>query len=296
MTATLQTAGESPTAIGEFLVKFGIPAPIANTIGSAAVFLVVLVGVSAVGRFVVVPIVNRLLDRRGINEHVQKPLRFVVYTTILFVAVGLAFALAGFGSVLTALATVAAATTLAIGFALQDVIKNFVAGVFIYTDKPFRTDDWIEWDGNSGYVRDISLRVTRVQTFDNEHLTVPNSQLTDGVIKNYDKNETLRLKFTFRIGFTDDIDEATNIILDEARSQAEILADPEPSVKLIEINEASFGLQSRIWISDPGQSDFLGIRGRFVQAVSERFEREGITVPYPHRTIDGELDRPTPER
>jgi small-conductance mechanosensitive channel len=131
--------------------------------------------------------------------------------------------------------------------------------------------------------------VSRVRTFDNEHLTVPNSQLTDGVIKNYDKHGTLRLKFTFRIGFDDDIDEAMDIIVEEARAREGILSNPEPSVRLIEINEASFGLQSRIWIEDPGNSDFLGIRGRFVQSVTERFEEEGIKMPYPHRTVDGSL-------
>jgi len=68
---------------------------------------------------------------------------------------------------------------------MQNVISNFVAGVFIYTDKPFRIGDWIEWeDGTySGIVEDISLRVTRVRTFDNELLTVPNSALTEGVLK-----------------------------------------------------------------------------------------------------------------
>jgi len=189
-----------------------------------------------------------------------------------------------------ALSTVTAAATLAVGFAMQDVLKNFVAGVFIYTDEPFRTGDWIEWEGNSGYIEDISLRVSRVRTFDNEHLTVPNSQLTDGVIKNYDKNRKLRVKFTFRISFEDDIDEATEIIVEEARKVEGILEDPEPSVRLIEINEASFGLQSRIWIEEPGQSDFLGIRGRFVQSVTERFDEAGITIPYPHRTVDGSIE------
>ncbi|MDZ7701326.1 MAG: mechanosensitive ion channel family protein, partial [Halobacteriales archaeon] len=251
-----------------------------------------LVGVYAIGSLVVVPLVTRLLDRRGIDEHLQKPLRVLAYAVLLFLAVGLAFALAGFGSVFAALATIAAAATLAIGFALQDVIKNFVAGVFIYTDRPFRTGDWIEWEGNSGYVRDIGLRVTRVQTFDNEHLTVPNSQLTDGVIKNYDKNGTLRLKFTFRVGFRDDIDRVTDIILEEAANVDGILEEPAPSVKLIELNDSSFGLQSRIWITDPGGSDFLGIRGQLVQNVSERLAEEGITIPYPHRTLEGQIDGP----
>ena len=166
-------------------------------------------GRDVVGTRVVVPLVDELFERRGLDEHARKPLRLLVRAGLLLAAVGLAFALAGYGSVLLALATVGAAATLAIGFAMQDVIKNSVVGVFIYTDRPFRTGDRIEWEDNSGFVEDIGLRVTRVRTFDNEHLTVPNSQLTDGVIKNYDHNRTLRLKFTFRIGLHDDIDAAT---------------------------------------------------------------------------------------
>jgi small-conductance mechanosensitive channel len=71
---------------------------------------------------------------------------------------------------------------------------------------------------------------------------------------------------------------------------------PAPSVKLMEINEASFDLQSRIWIRDPGDSDFLGIRGRFVKDVTDRFEAAGISIPYPHRTVEGSLDTSGRER
>ena len=98
---------------------------------------------------------DELFERRGLDEHARKPLRLLVRAGLLLAAVGLAFALAGYGSVLLALATVGAAATLAIGFAMQDVIKNSVVGVLIYTDRPFRTGDWIEWEDNSGFAEDI---------------------------------------------------------------------------------------------------------------------------------------------
>lgn len=94
-----------------------------------------------------------------------------------------AFGVAGFGKFLTSLAAIAAAGTLAIGFAIQDVIKNFVIGVFIFIERPFRIGDWIEWDEYAGTVMNIGLRGTRVRTFDKELLTVPNHTLTDGVLK-----------------------------------------------------------------------------------------------------------------
>jgi small-conductance mechanosensitive channel len=286
----LQTAGSDAGFVGEFLTDFGIPPGLASAIGSAAVFGVVFAGLYVVGKRLVVPFADDLLRRRDVDDHARKPLRVLIHVAVVAVGLGLGFALAGYGNVLLALSTVGAAATLAVGFALQDVIKNFVAGVFIYTDKPFRTGDWIEWNGNSGYVEDIGLRVTRVRTFDNEHLTVPNSQLTDGVIKNYDRNGTLRLKFTFRIGFEADIDEAMRHVVAAAEAEEDVLDDPAPSVKLMEIGDASFDLQGRIWIRDPGESDFLGIRGRFVKDVTDRFEAAGISIPYPHRTVEGSLD------
>jgi small-conductance mechanosensitive channel len=287
----LQTDATGITGfLGDLLADVGLPPQLAGAAAAAVVFFVVFLGIYVGSKLVVLPLIERLLRRREIDEHVRKPLVLLIYGVTLFIGLALAFSLAGFGNILVALSTVTAAATLAVGFAMQDVLKNFVAGVFIYTDEPFRTGDWIEWEDNAGYIEDISLRVSRVRTFDNEHLTVPNSQLTDGVIKNYDKNKKLRVKFTFRISFEDDIDEATEIIVEEARKVEGILDDPEPSVRLIEINEASFGLQSRIWIENPGQSDFLGIRGQFIQSVTERFEAEGITIPYPHRTVDGTIE------
>ena len=200
-------AVEPANFVAEYLsATFNLPLPYANPIGMAALFVVAFVAVYVLGKILVQPVVSRLLDARGLDEHAKRPLQKATGIAILFAAAGVAFAAAGLGNLVTALATVAAAATLAIGFAMQDVIANFVAGIFIFTDKPFRIGDWIEWDGNSGIVEDISFRVSRVRTFDNELLTVPNSELTDGVIKNPVAKDSLRLKVPFGIGYDDDIE------------------------------------------------------------------------------------------
>jgi small-conductance mechanosensitive channel len=280
----LQTGG----AVADLLRNLGVP--YAASIGSAITFLVVFVAIYLIGRAVFGGLVGRVLDRRGLDAHAKKPLVKVTNIAVVFAAVAVAFGLAGYGNFLQSLATIAAAATLAIGFAMQDVIKNFVAGIFVFTDRPFRIGDWIEWDGNSGVVEDISLRVSRVRTFDNELLTVPNSELTDGVIKNPVAKDQLRLKFLFGIGYDDDIDRATEIIIEEAEAHEGIVDDPAPSVRLVELGDSSVGLQSRFWIDDPSRADFVKTRGEYVTAVKERFDREGIDIPYPNRTIGGGLD------
>jgi small-conductance mechanosensitive channel len=279
---------------GAFLAQllenaFGISAGLAATLGSLVAFVVAFVVVYLVGRAVVMPILGRVLDRRGIEAHAQKPLKRIVRVVVAFAGLTVALAAAGFPDFLQSIATIAAAATLAIGFAMQDVLKNFVAGVFIYTDKPFKIGDWIEWDGNSGIVEDISFRVSRVRTFDNELLTVPNSQLTDGVIKNPVAKDTLRLQVPFGIGYDDDIDRATEIIVEEADEHPDILDDPAPSVRLTELGDSSVTLTSRIWIGKPSRSDFVKTRATYVQRVKERFDEEGIDIPYPNRTLTGNL-------
>jgi len=286
----LQTVqGPAPNAVAD-LLRSVLPTWLADPLGMAAMFLVAFLVIYVVGRIAILPLVDRVLQARDLDEHARTPLRKVTSIVVVFAAVAIAFGAAGLGNFLTAIATIGAAATLAIGFAMQDVLKNFVAGVFIYTDKPFRIGDWIEWDGNSGIVEDISLRVSRVRTFDNELLTVPNSQLTDGVIKNPVAKDKLRLKFVFGIGYDDDIDQATEIILEEARNHEEIMDDPEPSVRLTELADSYVGLQSRIWIAQPSRADWVRTRAEYVKNVKERFDAAGINIPYPQRDLSGGIE------
>nr|WP_209492099.1 mechanosensitive ion channel family protein [Halolamina salifodinae] len=275
-----------------FLEGLGVPTVLANAVGAAIVFVGVLAAVYLVGQAMVVPLVDRVLDARGLEKHARLPVQKLTSVLIVFVGIAVAFGFAGFGNFLQSLATIAAAATLAIGFAMQDVIANFVAGLFIFTDRPFRIGDWIEWEGNSGIVEDISFRVTRVRTFDNELLTVPNSQLTDGVIKNPVAKDTLRLQFTFGIGYEDDVETATDIIVDEAERHPEILTDPAPSVRLTELADSYVGLRSRIWIDNPSRADFVKIRSEYVKNVKARFDEAGIEIPFPQRDLSGQIELP----
>lgn len=294
-TETPNLTPDSVGPIGEFLVNIGLPYP--ALFGAIITFVVTSVILYVLGRSLLVPLLGRVLDARGLEPHAKKPLMRLTKLGIGFVAVAIGFGFAGYGNILTSLATVSAAATLAIGFALQDVLKNFVAGVFIYTDRPFRIGDWIEWESGtySGIVEDISLRVSRIRTFDNELLTVPNSLLTQGVIKNPTANDTLRIQITFGIDYDDDIDEATQIIIEEAETHPDILDDPEPTVRMSTdsaLADSYIGLTSRIWIADPSRADYLDIRGSYIMNVKNHFDEAGIEIPYPQVDLTGEVDLP----
>jgi len=226
MTGLVPLQSNLDGVVAKLLAEVGVPPRYADPAGAAITFVLAFVGVYLLGRLLLLPAARRFMDNRELDRHAQRPLEKLLKALIIFLALTAAFGFADYGDILTSLATIAAAGTLAIGFAMQDVIKNFVAGIFIFTDKPFRIGDWIEWDDHSGVIQDISLRVSRVRTFDNEQLTVPNSHLTDGVIKNPVANDRLRMKFTFGIGYDDDIEQATETIVAAAEDHPDILDEP----------------------------------------------------------------------
>lgn len=269
------------------LVDLGLGQNLAVAIDRAIRFVVAFAVLAVLVRSVVVPLVERAFDRRDLEPHARRPLMKITWAVALFAVVAIAFGFAGYGNFLTSLATIAAAATIAVGFAMQSVLSNFVSGVFIFLEKPFRIGDWIEWDDYAGVVEDISLRVTRVRTFDNELITVPNSELADGVVKDPVAKDKLRQKFVFGIGYDDDIERASEIIVEEAERHGEILDDPAPQVVLTSLGDSDVGLQSRFWIGDPSRAEFMRVRGEYVTSVKQRFDEVGIDIPYPYRTLEG---------
>jgi small-conductance mechanosensitive channel len=253
-------------------------------------FVVVLLVVYYVGKAVAVPAVTRLLRSRDVGPTLVKPARKVTLVLVGFAALAVAFAVAGFGNLLASVATIAAALTLAIGFASQDLIGNLVAGVFLIGDPKIKIGDWVEWNGNVGVIEDISFRVSRVRTFDNELVTVPNNELANTAITNPVAKDKLRIQFLFGVGYDDDIDHAKEVIVEEAEAHDEILNEPPVSVRLTELADSYVGLKSRFWIDEPDRSDFVRVRSEYVQAVKERCDAERIDMPYPHQQLTGGIE------
>jgi small-conductance mechanosensitive channel len=268
----------------------GLSAALTGILFSAALFLVGFVGVLLIGKFALVPAVNRVLGSRGFDEAVRSLGSSVANAVVWVAAIAIGFTMAGYGAFLSAFAVFGGAIALAVGFAAQDLLGNFVAGIFILKDKPFEVGDWIEWDGNSGRVEDIDLRVSRVRTFDNERITVPNGDLANNAVTNPVAYETLRQKFVFGIGYDDDIAQATDIIVEKAEAHEDILDDPGVSVRLVELGDSAVGLQSRWWIADPDRGDFVRVRSEYVTAVKEAFDEAGIDMPYVHRQLTGSVE------
>ncbi|WP_435118995.1 mechanosensitive ion channel family protein [Halolamina sp. C58] len=267
---------------------FGIS--LSELAGQAVAFVLGFVATWLLGRFVLIPVLLRVLKARGFTEALRSLTKSVANALVLFAATAVAFMAAGFPSFLTAAATLSGALALALGFAAQDLVGNFVAGVFIIKDKPFEVGDWIEWNGMSGRVEEIDLRVSTVRTFDNERITVPNGDLANNAITNPVAYEKLRQKFVFGIGYDDDIDLAREAIIEEISSVDGVLTEPGVTTRVTELGDSAVGIQARFWIDDPDRGDYVAVRSEAVKAVKERFDDEGIDMPYVHRQLVGEID------
>ncbi|WP_224448835.1 mechanosensitive ion channel family protein [Haloprofundus salilacus] len=280
-TVALQTIPIEGLTLGELIQQYLVP---------AVLFVLGIAVTLVLGRAVLVPLVDRVLRQQGHDETVRTLADSLMAAVVWVLALAVGLMLAGFGTVIAALGVFGGALALAVGFAAQDLLGNFVAGIFILKDKPFEVGDWIEVGDITGRVEDIDLRVTRVRTFDNERITVPNGELANNPLKNPVAYDRLRQQFVFGIGYEDDIDQAKAAILNEVGRIPEVLDDPAPDIRVTELEDSYVGLNTRFWVDNPNRSDFVRVQSDVVQNVKERLDAEGIDMPYPYRQLTGSVD------
>jgi small-conductance mechanosensitive channel len=256
---------------------------------TVVLFVVVFAAIYLLGKHFMTRAVRGSLRTRDFDETLVGLAVSVTVVLTAVVAVALAATVAGFGVVLSAFAILGGALALAVGFAAQDLIANFVAGVFIVQDEPFVVGDWVEWDGNSGVVREIQLRVTKLDTFDNQLVTVPNSDLAGAAVVNNVANDRRRVAVDFGIGYQDDIELARDAIVDEGARIDGVLEEPEPSAPVSALGDSAVSLSGRLWI-DPNEHSYGAVRAQFVEAVKQRFDADGIDMPYPNTELSGAID------
>ena len=187
-----------------------------------------------------------------------------------------------FGVETTSFIAVLGAAGLAIGLALQGTLSNVAAGVMIMIFRPFKVGDYIEGSGHAGTVKSVTLFVTHIATSDNVEIILPNNQLWNTPVKNYSHNDTRRLDMVFGIGYGDDIDQAMNVISDIISADDRAMDDPEALIAVGELAASSVNITVRIWCQ---AGDRSALMYDLLKTVKQRFDAEGISIPYPQRDV-----------
>ena len=182
----------------------------------------------------------------------------------------------------TSFIAILGAAGLAIGLALQGSLSNFAGGVLILLLKPFKLGDWIEVNGISGSVKDISMFYTKLNTFGNQLAIIPNGELSNENIINYSAEEKRRDAITIGISYDSNIKLAKDVLMELLKEQENILEDPAPAVVVTELADSSVNLSVRFWAKI---DDFWDCHWYTIEEAKTRLEAAGITIPFPQRDV-----------
>lgn len=169
-----------------------------------------------------------------------------------------------------------------VGFALQGTLSNFASGIMILLYRPYDIGDVVEAAGTTGVVEAMTLVSTTMKTFDNQVVIIPNSSIWGGVITNKSGKPIRRADMTFSISYEDDIAAAEKILTEICAEHPMVLEDPAPLIKVHELADSAVIFICRPWAKT---GDLWTMRWDVTREVKTRFEKAGITIPYPQRVV-----------
>ncbi|GIU91989.1 MAG: transporter [Acidimicrobiia bacterium] len=251
--------------------------------------LVFAVGWLVVGR--VLRGVGSLLDRSSVDPNLAVLIDRVTRVLFITLLALLSLSVAGV-DVGAALATLGIAG-LALAFALQNILENFVSGVLILLRKPFQIGDQVITNDFEGTVEDVDLRVTRLVTYDGETVSIPNKDVFSSPLVNLTRRGIRRSRVQVGIDYRDDQDAARDVIL-AAVTAAEGVADqPPPQAVLVGLGPSSVDYEIRYWTA-PDIGSVVEARHQVITGVKRALEEAGMSIPWPIRTIAFDRDVSVP--
>ena len=255
-----------------------------QTIGiTFGIRIIAAIAIFVIGRMVARVVTNgieKVLASRDVDKILQTFFSNLVYWTLMtFVIIA---AINQVGIQTTSLIAIMGAAGLAVGLALQGSLSNFAAGVLIVMFRPYKVGDFVEAAGIAGSVVQVQILTTVLKTGDNKQIVVPNAQIMSGIITNYSANDTRRIDLVIGIGYDDDIDKTRDTIQQLVDADDRILKDPACLIAVSELADSSVNFVVRPWVKS---ADYSAVNFGLTEAIKKRFDKEGISFPYPQRDV-----------
>jgi len=224
-------------------------------------------------------IVRRVLSKRfseqaGMLGHISL---FYVGTTIILLMV-----LRELGFKLTTLLGAAGIAGVAVGFASQTSLSNIISGIFLIWEKPFQIGDVLQVGSTTGAVQAIDLLSTKLRTFDNKYVRIPNETLIKSEVTNITRFPIRRLDIQLGVAYKEDIARIVEVLKEVADRNPNCLDEPEPIILFRGFGDSALEFLFGVWFA---KEDFIELRNSIYREIKERFDQEGIEIPFPHRTL-----------
>ena len=258
-------------------------AQVQSTGVSFLITVAIAIVIFVVGRFVARAIANgirKLMHAQEVDKILETFVSNLAYWAMMtFVIIA---AITQLGIATTSLIAIMGAAGLAVGLALQGSLANFAAGVLIVMFRPYRVGDFVEVAGIAGSVLQVQILSTVLKTGDNKQIVVPNAQIMGSIITNYSANDTRRVDMVIGVSYEDDIDRVRATIKELIAADERILSDPECLIAVAELADSSVNFNVRPWVRS---SDYWGVKFDLTEAIKKRFDKEGISFPFPQQDV-----------
>ncbi|MBM4042587.1 MAG: mechanosensitive ion channel family protein [Planctomycetes bacterium] len=220
------------------------------------------------------------LARRRLTPQATMLIRkliFYVGAVILLIVV-----LQQLGVDLGALLGAAGIAGIAIGFASQTSLSNIISGLFLISEKPFAVGDWIRVGHYDGYVLSIDLLSVKIRTHGNQFIRIPNETLVKTEVVNISRFPIRRTDIMVGVAYKENAARVLDVLFDAAHKSPFVLEEPKPEIYMKSFGESAMEFFVGVWHT---REDWREVRNTFPQDIKERFDAEGIEIPFPHRSL-----------
>ncbi len=217
--------------------------------------------------------------------------KVVVYAGTFFLFV---IMLQQFGLKMSALLGAAGIIGIALGFASQTSVSNIISGLFLIGEKPFAVGDMVKVGDKQGTILSIDLLSIKLRTFDNQFIRIPNENLIKTEVTNITRFPIRRLDLMIGVAYKENIKNVVAVLSDVADKNPLVLDEPEPFIMFQEFGDSSLNIKFGVWVT---KEQYWELKKKILIEIKERFDKEGIEIPFPHRTLyTGSVTDPLPIR
>ena len=245
--------------------------------------VIAAIAIFIIGRWVAKGVragVRRMMKKTDVDPIVIGFVSSITYIALLaFVIIA---ALGQLGIQTTSFIAILGAAGLAVGLALQGSLANFAAGFLMIIFRPFKVGDFIEGAGVAGVVDMIQIFTTTLKTGDNKTIIIPHAKLSGDNIINYSAQTKRRVDMTVGGAYDADLSRVRDVLKDIISKESRVHSDPEPLIAVAELADNSVNFVVRVW-TDTG--DYWGVKFAMTETIKNRFDEEGIGIPFPQRDI-----------